>query len=309
MKQTGASSRAPKDRLRLDMNLGTVWGLPSWSSAPRDRVQLISALRDLGVEGVQGDDLADFMAAGFIGCGLGRMLRPADADSIALEHKRRGYALTTLHVGSGLESDAEMDALAAAVLDASGRHGYPLLIETHRATMTQDIRRTVDLIERFPDLRFNGDFSHWYTGLEMTYGDFDAKLRFLAPLFSRVRYMHGRVGDPGAIQRSLIACQGEPFVEDFRRLWRCCFDAFLATASDGDVLPFAPELLPYSVKVGKEGTPTRLYYARLGPIGRGRMGEESDRWSDAKAMLTLARDEFDAAVRAHRARRHSRSSL
>ncbi len=306
MEPTSAPSRAPRARLRLDMNLGTVWGLPSWSSAPRDRVQLIAALRDLGVEGVQGHDLADFMAAGLIGCGLGRVLRPADANAIALDHKRRGYALTTLHVGSGLESDAEMDALAAAVLEASSRHAYPLLIETHRATMTQDIRRTVDLIDRFPDLRFNGDFSHWYTGLEVTYGDFDAKLRFLAPLFSRVRYLHGRVGDPGAIQRSLIACRGEPFVEDFRRLWRCCFDAFLASSSDGDVLPFAPELLPHSVKLGKERTPTRLYYARLGPVGRGRMGEESDRWIDAKAMLTLAREEFDYAASAQS---RSRSSV
>jgi hypothetical protein len=47
---------------------------------------------------------------------------------------------TTLHVGTGFESDVEMDALAGAVLEAAERHGQPVFIETHRATMLQDMR-------------------------------------------------------------------------------------------------------------------------------------------------------------------------
>jgi hypothetical protein len=291
-----AKARMRGPRLRLDMNLATLWGLPHWSSAPRERRALIDALRALGIEGVQGREVDDFVAAGFRGCGIGRVLIPSEADPIAAEHKRRGYDLTTLHAGHGLETDAEMDALAGAILEASARHSYPLYVETHRATMTQDMRRTVDLIGRFPDLRFNADLSHWYTGLEMSYGDFDAKLRFLEPVFARVRYMHGRIGDPGAIQRSLLACQGEPFVEHFRLMWRACFAAFLNNAAPGDQLPFAPELLPHSVKGSRGEAPQRLYYARLALVGKGRMGEESDRWADAKAMLTFAREEFDCVT-------------
>lgn len=254
-------------------------------------------------------DVEDFIAAGFRGCGMGRLLQPGEADVIAGEHKRRGYELTTLHVGDGLETNDEMDALAGAVLEASNRHGYPLFIETHRATMTQDMRRTVDLIERFPDLRFNADLSHWYTGLEMRYGDFDAKLRFLAPVFSRVRYIHGRIGDPGAIQRSLVACQSEPFVDDFRRLWGACFAGFLGGAAAGEVLPFAPELLPHAVGSGRGKGQTLLYYARLGPVGRGRIGEESDRWIDAKAMLALASAEFERVVATLTSPHSGRSSV
>lgn len=283
-------------RLRLDMNLGTLWGLPFWSSAPTERPELHAALRDLGVEAVQGIDLSGFAEAGFGICGMGRIASVDDADRIALDHKARGYELTTLHVGDGLESDAQMDAYAASVIEASTRHGYPLFIETHRATITQDIRRTIDLIARFPELRFNADLSHWYTGQEMTYGDFDARLRALEPFFDRVRYMHGRVGDPGSIQRSPIVAHGEPFLDDFRRMWRACFLGFLRTAGPGEVLPFAPELLPHSVQHGGGGGLARMYYARLASSGRGRLREESDRWADAMALLAIARAEFDAVA-------------
>ena len=37
-------------------------------------------------------------------------------------------------------------------------------IETHRATICQGMWRTVQFVKRFPELRFNGDFSHWYAG-------------------------------------------------------------------------------------------------------------------------------------------------
>jgi len=59
-----------------------------------------------------------------------------------------------------MESDADMDAMVKDVVTASERHDFPMYVETHRATVTQDIRRTVDLVERIPDVRFNGDFSH-----------------------------------------------------------------------------------------------------------------------------------------------------
>ena len=137
-----------------------------------------------------------------------------------------GFECSTLHLGTGMESDDDANRLIEEVLDVSERTGLPLYIETHRATLTQDIWRTVALVERYPELRFNGDFSHWYTGLEMTYGDFEAKLAFLRPVFERTTFMHGRIGDSGCIQIPLTAPgTGEPLagaavpVEHFRRFW------------------------------------------------------------------------------------------
>jgi hypothetical protein len=59
---------------------------------------------------------------------------------------------------------------------------------------------------------------------------------------------------------------------------------FLRSAHKGDVLIFAPELLP--------GT---HYYARLFPDNSGRLAEESDRYAQALLLKDLARACFHEA--------------
>lgn len=189
-----------------------------------------------------------------------------------------------------MESDAELDRFAGALLDATERHGHPLYLELHRATMTQDSRRTLDLVARFPALRFNADLSHWYTGHEMTYGDFEGKLDLLGPVFARVRFLHGRVGDSCSMQRAVGRPDGEPdYVRHFRDMWIRCFRAFLLEADPGDVVVFAPELLPAFLSTADGGT--RLNYARLLPDG----SEETDRWSEALRLCVIAGECFATA--------------
>ena len=137
-----------------------------------------------------------------------------------------------------------------------------------------------------PELRFNGDFSHWYTGLEMPYGDFEEKLEFLRPVFERTRFLHGRIGDPGCIQVDVgdDPAHEPTSVAHFRSMWTAAMRGFLASATDGDVLPFVPELLPAGI-----------HYARTIPDddappdadGRRPEREEGDRWTQA---LRLVRD-------------------
>ncbi|MEB0161029.1 hypothetical protein QN405_25755, partial [Pseudomonas sp. AH2 (2023)] len=86
--------------------------------------------------------------------------------------------------------DDDMAWLTEAMLDIAEKEAHPIYLETHRATMTQDIKRTLDLVERFPELRFNGDFGHWYIGHELTYGDMDMKFEKMRPVFERTRFMH-----------------------------------------------------------------------------------------------------------------------
>jgi hypothetical protein len=80
--------------------------------------------------------------------------------------------------------------LIEAVLGASSRRSMPLHVETHRATIFQDIWRTVQFVHQFPQLEFKSHFSHWYTGLEMVYGGFENKLSFIQPAIERVRFLH-----------------------------------------------------------------------------------------------------------------------
>lgn len=273
--------------LRCDISDGTLTALPPRSGAPRGEVaDVYRAIRAAGFAGMQGGDLKLLRSVG-LGCtAAGRINEPAEAEPFAVQTKAAGYDCATLHVGWGMEGDDEVDRLVEAVLGASYKHKIPLYIETHRATITQDMWRTVRLTEKFPEIRFNGDFSHWYTGLEMVYGGIEKKMDFIQPVFDRVRFIHGRIGNPGSMQVDIGDGSGQTYVDHFRQMWTRCFSGFLRSAAPGDYICFAPELLE-----------PRIYYARVftGPDGQPR--EECDRWQQALVYMRIAKDCFAEAQR------------
>jgi hypothetical protein len=263
----------------LDLSENSVWpGLEGDKALDR--------VRQDGFDGVQVGSFVELFNADILPfCGLNRINAPAEADAVFTLHTERGDSCISLHVGWGMESDAELDRLVESVLNASEKFRLPAFIETHRATITQDMWRTVELTKRFPEVRFNGDFSHWYCGQEMVYGDFEAKLDFLQPVFERVGFLHGRIASPGNMQvpvegpaaRPLHAV-GEPdYLADFKRMWQRAMAGFRNNAPEGSVLVFAPELLSY-----------RYYYARMVRTGEGRLHEETDRYAQALICKEIA---------------------
>jgi hypothetical protein len=271
--------------LRTDLNLGTLGDLPDWSTAPRgDERSVLQAIKAAGYRGVQGGNaqLARELGLGYTTGG--RINTPAEAEPHAKQVKESGAEASTLHVGWGHEDDTGIDRLVDAVISASVKHGVPLYIETHRATITQDTWRTVQIVKRHPDVRFNADFSHWYTGLEMKYGDLNGRFDFLEPVFERVRFFHGRIGNPSHMQVDCGDGTGREFVDHFREMWTRSSLGFLRTAKPGDFLSFNPELLPAGI-----------YYARKFPDGKGGMREECDRWEQAKVLTRVAQEAFAEA--------------
>lgn len=265
--------------LRCYMNWLALDGLPEPPAG------WLRAIRDAGYDGIQLVQplslplAAEARAIGLGVCGSGRVNVPSDVEPLAAKARDAGLECLTLHAGWGVEDDDEAARLIAAILDASARHGIPLYPETHRATIFQDMWRTVQFVHRFPDLRFNGDFSHWYTGLEMVYGGFEKKLDFIRPVLDRVRFLHGRIGSPGCIQVAVDEAETQPFVAHFRALWTAAFAGFRRAAATGDAICFAAELLAPGI-----------YYART---FEGR--EESDRWQQSLLLTRIARECFAAA--------------
>lgn len=208
---------------------------------------------------------------------------PCEVFSKAERFANDGFVCATLHLGWGMEDNAAAFKLFEAVLEASDKFRFPLFVETHRATLLQDIWRTVQFVREFPDLRFNGDFSHWYTGLELVYGGFEKKIEFLAPVLERIRFLHGRIGNPGCMQVDIgIGDETEhPYVSHFRAFWTASFAGFLNTANPGDFIAFTPELLA-----------PRIYYARVFRDSHGALREESDRWAQSKVLCRIARQCF-----------------
>ncbi len=252
-------------------------------------------LLDDGFDGVQlTTDALPLAYAALPHCGLDRINTPAEADAIVAKHALRGDVCFTVHAGWGLEDDDESSSLVEAILTASERYRLPVFIETHRATITQDIWRTVQITRKFPEIRFNGDFSHYYCGQELVYGNWTEKLAFMEPIFERIGFMHGRIASPGCMQvpigrdinsRPPQAHGNIDYLVHFKELWIRAMLGFLRNAIPGDVLIFAPELLP--------GT---HYYARLFPDASGQMAEESDRYAQALLYKDLANVCFARAL-------------
>lgn len=286
------STDAPK--LRVYLNVANLTDLPADSLWPGCQGEAaIERLRADGFEGVQQDGVESAVSAGadFPQCGLDRINQAVETEGVFTKHRAAGHSCITLHVGWGMESNDDMDTLVRSILDAVQRFQLPAFIETHRATITQDMWRCVELTKRLPEVRFNGDFSHFYCGQEMVYGDFEAKLDFLQPVFDRTGFLHGRIAAPGFMQAPIEdlharprAALGVDYLAHFRMMWTRAMQAFKAHAGAGDVLIFAPELLHAG-----------YYYARCFPDASGRMVEECDRYAQALLYRDLARQCFDGA--------------
>ncbi|MGN6827050.1 sugar phosphate isomerase/epimerase family protein [Paucibacter sp. M5-1] len=271
--------------LRIYISMGNVETLPGDSAGPRGspEEQLV-AIRAVGYQGIQGEHPALCRSLG-LGCAASaRYNLPTEVAPSVRELKAAGYEGVTVHAGWGHESDQEVDALVREIIAVASGENFPIYIETHRATITQDSWRTVKMVERHPDVRFNADFSHWYTGLEMVYGDLQKRFEFIAPVLERVRFIHGRMGNSGHIQLPLDEPSMAVAAPHFLDMWTRALRGFLRSASSGDYIVFAPELLHPEIN-----------YARTFVNAAGERVEESDRWLEALRYKALIEGCFAAA--------------
>jgi hypothetical protein len=273
-------------RLLAGISFLTPAELPDWSAGPRgDRAHVYEAVRAAGYEAIQTLEPRTAREAGLIPTGLARIFDDvAQMREVALHWRDAGCDCTTVQLGTGFESDGDMARLAEAMLEISEETGHPLYLETHRATMTQDIKRTLDLVARFPELRFNGDFGHWYIGHELTYGDMEMKFEKMRPVFERTRFMHLRVSSNAFGQLTASDPAETRHLDYYRRMWTASFEGFLRDAGPGDYFAVHPELLP-----------ARAFYPKMVPGPDGALREESDRWTESAFLIEVARDCFAAA--------------
>lgn len=243
------------------------------SSVPRgDDDEVLAAVRREGFGVVQqfrdwpSREAAERHGLGIIGSA--RITEPDDVDAAVGRWSDDGCRAGIVHLGDAIDDDARADQYCRAVIEAQHRHDLAVAVETHRATITQDLWRTVRLAQRHPELRFNLDFSHWYVAGELTYGDYDERIRFVDPVFDRTDMLHARVADPGCIQTPLTRHDDRSFVDHFRSVWTTVIDRFRGR-----------EQHPQSFLAIVELVPSIAHYARtqLGQPAR----ELVDRWDQA----------------------------
>lgn len=268
---------------------GNSWGLLELPKLPHERPwtfeETIEKMIVAGFEGYQGGPgQGDAIRSAGLRFSVGtRISTPGEADATVKAAAQDGADSVTAHAGWGLEDDREMDEIVIAILEASSRHGVPVYIETHRATITQDIWRTLQLVRRIPQIRFNGDFSHFYTSHEMTYQGFDNVRRHLTPILERTAFFHGRIGNGECMQVDVGDGATDQNALNFKSLWTEAVGYWKRNARPGDILPFAPELGPPSSR-----------YSITYTSADGRDTELSDRWQQSLVLKRLAEEAFAA---------------
>jgi hypothetical protein len=156
--------------------------------------------------------------------------------------------------------------------------GVEIQLETHRGTMTNDLRTTVALLGHLdPAVSLAADLSHYVCGCELPDQPTPEIESLMDAILSRSVSMQGRVATRCEVQIPLGHVRYQHWVARFRDWWTRGF-ASMAARGLADPM-FCAEL----------GTTP---YAPTSPDGR----ELSDRWAEALVLRDWARECYDAAV-------------
>jgi hypothetical protein len=163
--------------------------------------------------------------------------------------------------------------------------GVDMQLETHRNTLTNDLRLTVRMLDELdPAVRLAIDLSHYVCGNEIPVTPTEEINGHLASLFARAESVQGRIATRCQVQIPLGFPQHREWEDLFQTWWVQAFTAIReshrADGSDAPVM-FCTEL----------GT---VPYAITDADGR----ELSDRWAEALILKDRAVEAFSASAHA-----------
>ena len=155
--------------------------------------------------------------------------------------------------------------------------GVTFFVETHRNNIPESLNQALELVERMPEVRFTGDFSHFVVVGEFYGWQDEGAIERMMPVLERTSHLHGRISNGEQVQVDVGDGTGDT-AQFFVRIWAAAMRAWKRDAGPGDVFPFASEL----------GPPR---YAITLPDGR----EFSDRWAQSLVMKRLAEQAWATA--------------
>jgi hypothetical protein len=154
------------------------------------------------------------------------------------------------HTGKDYYSFDDNCRIIEAAESIASRAGIPILHETHRARFTFHASSLISYIEKFPDLKLTGDFSHWCTVSESMLDD---QQDILGKIIPHVHHIHARIGyEHGPQVNDPFAPEWNQHMETFIGWWNKILEAQSTNGSKSMTItpefgpvPYMPTL-PYS---------------------------------------------------------------
>lgn len=157
------------------------------------------------------------------------------------------------HTGKDYFSFDDNCRAIEAAENISQQSGIPILHETHRGRFTFHAATLLPYLNRFPQLKLTGDFSHWCAVSESMLNDQED---ILEQIFPFVHHLHARIGSTQAPQvNDPFAPEWKSNVETFINWWRKIIEARIKTKeSSFTICPeFGP--MPYMPTMPVSQTP------------------------------------------------------
>lgn len=153
------------------------------------------------------------------------------------------------------------------------RAALPLLFETHRDSLLNDLYYTLQLLDLVPDMRLCADLSHFVIDREMRAPVSAVDQSYIERILQRSDCFQGRVANREQVQVQIEFPQHQEWVNIFKDWWRSGMRAWRQRSANDATLIFLCEL----------GPPP---YAMTDRNRR----ELSDRWQEALQIRDWVRD-------------------
>lgn len=159
----------------------------------------------------------------------------------------------------------------------SEEEGMPVLFETHRNCITNDLYTTLCLLDAVPEMRLCADLSHYVVGREMTLPIPERELGHISRILARSDSFQGRIAGRQQVQLQLDFPQNQKWVELFKGWWEEGFAGWRKRNAEDASCVFLCELGPPD-------------YAITGSDGK----EMSNRWEEALTIKSWVEDMWKA---------------